>query len=258
MDDASSDPWIEAQLDAIVAEWRDAGVAYGGPPPPEGVQPPVDLERLLIRSVAWSVEMPRLFNTTASWLQEFGAVVALGRLSRVVADELALDLQPLLGAMLDTAEWGQTPCRFDAVAVRLPPSAEPRSPFRVVRERPALVEEFRRRTGLIGRRWRLYIDDEPPRPKVLRARRWIMDRHPDFAIREQFNGDLRASVLASLWFDEGAGESEAALAAACGGEVGEVRAAVADLEARSMIARRESLGSTRFEALVPTRSAPRA
>lgn len=82
--------------------------------------------------------------------------------------------------------------------------------------------------------------------------------HPDFAIREQFNGDLRASVLASLWFDQGAGERETALAAACGGEVGEVRAAVADLEARSMIARRESSGSTRFEALEPDRSALRS
>ena len=248
---------IEARLDGVVAEWRCMGVFYGGPDPDDAAQPPVDLERLLLRSVELSVDLPRLFNTTASWLHEFGATVALHRLNRLVRSELEPDLQALLGAMLDTAEWGRTEHRFEAVVCTLSPAVEPGSPFRIGRDRPEWIEHFRRRSGDIGRRWRLYLIDDPPRSKVLRATSWIMQRHPDFAIRAEFNGDLRASIMASLWSDEGAGESEAELARCCGGTVEEVRSVLPELERTERVARRDAVQGPRFVALVPKDHAER-
>lgn len=244
------------RIESLLHGWRQVGVAYGGPIAESAI--PVDLESLLLETARVMPYVGRLSNTTVTWLFQYGSLVAQHRLRTLAMQRLALDDRAPLGLVLEQAQAARPSLGFQKVLAALCPAGEPRPLLMSLRGNETLRQWSERSSGAIGRRWRLYIDDEPPRPKVLRARRWIMDRHPDFVIREQFNGDLRASVLASLWFDEGAGESETALAAACGGEVGEVRAAVADLEARSMIVRRESSSSTRFEALVPTRSALRS
>jgi hypothetical protein len=57
-----------------------------------------------------------------------------------------------------------------------------------------------------------------------------MHRNPDLVPRADFRGDLRASVLASLGHDPGAGRSELDLARSCGGSRAQVRAALDNLE----------------------------
>lgn len=245
----------DAAIDAVVASWRDAGVAYEGPGPREGIQPSLDLERLLLRSVAVMGEMPRLFNTTASWLHAYSDLVARHRLRRLAASELDRSLRPLLGALLETAEGTGARREFATVVAELEPASQPHSPFAVSRRSPALERLARERGGAIGRRWRLYIGDEPLRPKVLRSSRWVMGRHPDFVIRADFKGDLRASVMASLWFDEGAGESELSLARACGGSRAQVRRALDNLEMTGKVSRRRHRAGTKIEALQPEAAA---
>jgi DNA-binding GntR family transcriptional regulator len=77
-----------------------------------------------------------------------------------------------------------------------------------------------------------------------------MQRHPDFVLRADFKGDLRASVMASLAFDEGAGESELALAAAAGGSRAQIRKALDNLEMTGRVRRHRSKAGTRIELLV--------
>jgi hypothetical protein len=57
-----------------------------------------------------------------------------------------------------------------------------------------------------------------------------MHRNPDLVPRADFRGDLRASVLASLGHDPGAGRSELDLARRSGGSRAQVRAALDNLE----------------------------
>jgi hypothetical protein len=84
--------------------------------------------------------------------------------------------------------------------------------------------------------------DAPLKLKALHASQWLMERHPDFVVRADMRGDLRVSVLASLRFDEGAGQSELALARAAGGSRAQVRNALDNLEMTGRI-RRLSAGA---------------
>ncbi|MFM7051517.1 MAG: hypothetical protein ACKOYN_05200, partial [Planctomycetota bacterium] len=173
--------------------------------------------------------------------------VAKHRFRRLVAEELARDLQPALGALLDTAQASQSPKEFESVVSQLSPAEEPRPVFAVMRRNEIFATHAQRRSGEIGRRWRVYLIDEPLRPKVLRPASWIMKRHPDFVLRADFKGDLRASVMASLAFDEGAGESELALARAAGGSRAQVRRALDNLEMTGRVRRYRSKAGTRIE-----------
>ena len=101
MAQADLDPF----LDGVIDRWRDAGVAYDGPaldgkPAPA---PPLDLERLLLDSARAMRHVARLYNTTATWLHDFGDIVAKHRLRRLIVDELGADDHAPLGAVLDCA-----------------------------------------------------------------------------------------------------------------------------------------------------------
>ena len=99
-----ADAALEPELDAIVDRWRDVGVLYGSDEPALHPAEPVDLERMLLDTVRLMVHMPRLFNTTATWLHAFGDLIAKHRLRRLVGHSLDPSLQPALGALLDTAQ----------------------------------------------------------------------------------------------------------------------------------------------------------
>ena len=240
---------VEEALDSIVAEWRNVGVLYGGPDPPGTTARPVDLERILLETTRLMTHMPRLFNTTATWLHAYGDLVAKHRFRRLVDDGLPRDLQPALGALLDTAQESQNPREFASIVSQLQPAEQPESLFALIRGNEVFTTHAKRRTGEIGRRWRVFLIDEPLRPKVLRPASWIMKRHPDFVLRADFKGDLRASVMASLAFDEGAGDSELALARAAGGSRAQVRKALDNLEMTGRVRRHRSKAGTRIELL---------
>ncbi len=245
MAQADLDPF----LDGVIDRWRDAGVAYDGPaldgkPAPA---PPLDLERLLLDSARAMRHVARLYNTTATWLHDFGDIVAKHRLRRLIVDELGADDHAPLGAVLDCAQEAQNPREFASVVVVLQPARTPMPLFAAFEGKPRLLAVAMANTGVIGTRWRIYIDDEPLRPKVLRPASWIMKRHPDFVLRADFKGDLRASILASLAFDEGAGDSELALARASGGSRAQVRKALDNLEMTGRVRRHRAKSGTRIE-----------
>jgi len=136
---------------------------------------------------------------------------------------------------------------FGSIVAQLSPAEAPASLFAVIRGNEVFTTHAKQRTGEIGRRWRVYLIDEPLRPKVLRPASWIMKRHPDFVLRADFKGDLRASILASLAFDEGAGDSELALARASGGSRAQVRKALDNLEMTGRVRRHRAKSGTRIE-----------
>ncbi|MFM7133595.1 MAG: hypothetical protein ACKO0W_04685 [Planctomycetota bacterium] len=235
-------------FDHVVEGWREAGVAYDGRNLPRNA-PDVDLERLLLDTARAMPHVNRLYNTTATWLHDFGDLVAKHRLRRLIRDELSPADHAPLGAVLDCAQERQNPREFASVVVMLSPAATPRALLAGLNSDSRLFALAKSRSGQIGTRWRVYIDDEPLRPKVLRPASWIMKRHPDFVLRADFKCELRASVMASLAVDEGAGESELALARAAGGSRAQVRRALDNLEMTGRVRRYRSKAGTRIELL---------
>ncbi|NBQ14391.1 MAG: hypothetical protein EBU31_07215 [Proteobacteria bacterium] len=229
------------QLDDVVESWRELGIGFvGAPLPARGA--PVDLERLIIRTAAGAADMARLFGMTAAWFHVYGDVVAKHRLRRLIRDELAPEFHPVLGLLLDTAQQGQHPQEFRTVIAEMRPAKVARPLFAVERRSVALSARVQRMASPVSRRWRLWRVDAPLKLKALHASQWLMERHPDFVVRADMRGDLRVSVLASLRFDEGAGQSELALARAAGGSRAQVRNALDNLEMTGRI-RRLSAGA---------------
>ena len=205
---------------------------------------PCDLERVLLETTRLMTQMPRLFNTTATWLRAYGDLVAMHRFRRLAADGLPRDLQPALGALLDTAQESQIPREYASIVSQLQPAEQPGSLVSLVHGNEVFTTQAKRRTGELGRRWGVHLIDEPLRPAS-----WIMRRHPDFVLRTDFKGDLRASVLASLAFEEGVGASELALARAAGGSRAQIRKALDNLEMTGRVCRNHSKAGTRIELL---------
>ncbi len=241
----------EPELDSVIDRWRDAGAAYNGPvfPPKPVTVAPMDIEQLLLDTARAMRYVARLYNTTATWLHEFGDIVAKHRLRRMIADKLSVDDHAPLGAVFDCAQIGQNPQEFRSIIAVLQPARKAIPLFKSLESDPAMLRFAKERTGSVGARWRIYIDDEPIRPKVIRPANWIMRRHPDFVLRADFKGDLRASILASLAFDDGATESELALARAAGGSRAQVRNALDNLEMTGRVRRHRSKAGTRIELL---------
>src|SRR5690606_34836583 len=119
--------------------------------------------------------------------------------------------------------------------------------FDVERESPALI----RRASEVSGRWGLWCEPLEFKPDALRPPRWVMAHNPELLTRAYLRGDLRASVLAALRYDSGAGESELALARMAGGSRAQVRSALDNPEMVGEIARTRPAGSrrTRIELL---------
>lgn len=127
----------------------------------------------------------------------------------------------------------------------LRPAKVARPLFAVEQRSAALVARAQGMASPMSRRWRLWHVDAPLKLKALHTAQWITERHSDFVVRADMRGDLRVSVLAALRFDEGAGNSELALARAAGGSRAQIRNALDNLEMTGRVRRLSAFSKTK-------------
>lgn len=220
-------------LDNLIRDWTRIGAGFGARP----AERTPDLERLLLDTARQAPEMARLFIMAATWLRTYGELVARHRLRRLVRDELEHASRPALGLLLSIAQEGIRPPVFQTI-VRDLPSAEPAGPlFAVERESARRIQRARRRASPLSVRWGLWCEPLELKPDALRPPAWVMLQNPEFVLRADFRGDLRASVLASLLYDPAARESELELARRAGGSRAQVRSALDNLELSGRVRR---------------------
>jgi hypothetical protein len=135
-------------------------------------------------------------------------------LKRLVRDEPESERHATLGLLLDIAQQGTHPPQSASIIRGLSPAPEPRT----------------------------------LNPDALRPASWVMSRNLEFIARADFRGDPRASVLAALAHDAGAGLRGLALARHCGGSRAKLRSALANLELAGKAGRERAEGvrSTRI------------
>ncbi len=225
-------------LDNIIAQWTSIGAGFNTQP----ASGPVDLERLLLDTARHASGMSRLFIMAATWLHTYGDLVAKHRLKRLIRDELEVEYRPVLGLLLDIAQQGTHPLEFQTVTKTLEPALVPTPLFDIDRTHPKLAERSSKNASAISKSWNLWCTPFEFKNDALRPASWLMARHPEFITRADFRGDLRASILASLQHDEGAGHSEQRLAQVAGGSRAQTIASLRNLEltgrVRSMRAQR--------------------
>ncbi len=231
-------------VDRVMADWRALGVAMPGRAASGAA---IDLERLLLDTARVLPSFSRMHVVASTWLHLHADVVAKHRLRRLVADELEESARPVLGLLLDTAQVGTHPRPFDVILDRLPPAATPSPLFVEAADDPAIAAYVRRRSSPIARRWRRWAQPVEFKFDAIRPAEWIRANWPDFVPRADWRGDLRASVMASLRFDAGAGDSELRLAQCAGGSRAQVRNALRSLRMTGRIRMRKADGANRTE-----------
>lgn len=230
-------------LDNLIRKWSSLGAGFGVEASDAGE---IDLERLLLATAREAPKMARLFIMAATWLHFFGDAVAKHRLKRLIGEELGPEFQPVLGLLLDTAQQGTHPREFDSVLRQLAPASPARPLFEVSRGSEKLTEIARRRASELSGKWGLWAQPVEFKADALRPATWVLTRHPELRTRADFRGDLRASVLAALRHDAGAGASESRLAELAGGSRSQVRNALRNLELTGrVVARRAGEGNRR-------------
>lgn len=218
----------DGELDQVLGRWAHLGCGFDvSPPTVESGE--VDLERLILATARIASTHTRLFVVAATWLHACGDTIARHRLRRLVDDELEFGFRPALGLLLDTAQQGTHPARFQTLTRDLPSCTPGRPYFRHAVDDEGLGELTRRCASALSRRWGLWMQPVLLKPEALRPIPWMMSHHPWLRLRADLRGDLRASVIAALRHDPDAGGSESRLAASAGGSRSQVRNALDNL-----------------------------
>jgi hypothetical protein len=135
-----------------------------------------------------------------------------------------------LGMMLDMVRQMNAIDHFNLIIRQCDPLSEPQPLFDSDRQVPALVNMAEQTTCEVGRAWGLWCQSVSLKLDALRPLPWIMDKNPTYQMRAIFGGNLRSSILVMLAVDPGVGQSESALARACGATRKAVREALDHLE----------------------------
>jgi hypothetical protein len=224
---------IDDPLNGTIERWGALGAGFDAG---DHFETP-DLERLILDTARCAPRSARLVAASATWLDAYAGLVALHRLKRLVRDELDPRDHPALGFLLDSAQRDHHQPPFATVTKLLTPASECAPLYDDQRTNAAMVALAERRSSALAQRWGVWAQGVETKPDALRPAHWLMRTHPTMRLRADFRGDLRASVLASLRFDEGAGSSEVALARCAGGSRSQVRNALANLEMTGRITR---------------------
>jgi len=232
---------MNEDLDSVIRQWTSVGAGFDAEPSGESI----DIERLLLDTARHAPGMARLFIVAATWLHQFGDLIARHRLKRLVSDELEPEHHAILGLLLDTAQQGTHPPQFQTVIKQLKPLEQARPLFDSGRKNARLARLARRRASSLSRKWNLWCQPVEFKSDAIRPASWMIARHPQLRTRADFRGDLRASILAALHYDRGAGESELRLAELAGGSRSQVRNALRNLVMTGRVTTRRVAGANR-------------
>lgn len=231
-------------IDSLISKWASLGAGFNAEPDEANG---IDLERLLLETARHAPRMARLFIMAATWLHAFGDTVAKHRLKRLIEDELAPEHQSVLGILLDSAQQGTHPRAFESIIQHLSPEPSPRPLFESARKNDRLSAIAHQRASALSRKWGLWMQPFEFKSDAIRPASWMMMRHPGLRTRADFRGDLRASILAALRYDDNAGESESRLAELAGGARSQIRNALDNLQMTGRVVSRRAEGANRRE-----------
>lgn len=228
-------------LDNLIRRWASLGAGFNAEPSGKNI----DLERLLLETARHVPDMARLLIVPATWLHLYGDLIAKRRLRRLIFDELDPEYHAILGLLLDTAQQGTHPLEFQIVIKQLKPFEQAQPLFESARRNPKLAELAERKASSLSRRWSLWCQPVEFKVDAIRPAAWILARHPQLRTRADFRGDLRASILAALRYDPGAGDSVFGLAKSAGGSRAQVHNALRNLQMTGRVTVRRVEGANR-------------
>jgi hypothetical protein len=220
----------------VQAQWARLGIMFGVVP---AAQTP-DVEELLLLTAKAMPGYARFLPICVTWLVCHERLVARQRLAQMVAGIQAPDISATIGLLLDFARTHTGTAHFNAAIENCHVTNDPKPLFDVDRTSPAMACLAKAEACALSRRWGLWTDEPNLKMDAIRPARWVMANNPDLRYRAIFSGNLRASILACLNSDPRCGESESALARACGATRPALREALDHLELCGMVTRKST------------------
>lgn len=227
-------------LDQLIAQWARLGAAFNTQPAAESP----DLEMLLLETARLASQDERVFAIVATWLCEYGDLVARHRLKRLVVVDLEAQYKPVLGLLLDSVKHETGTAHFNDVIGDCIPATEAAPFFEIERKDERLHRLAERHASPLSKHWKLWARALQLKNDALRSSRWIIENNAGFRGRADLKGDLRASIIAVLRNDPRAGDSELSLARSCGATRAALRSSLDSLERSGRIVR-EYIGKRR-------------
>jgi hypothetical protein len=202
---------VTTPLDNLLERWARVGAGFDVRPAPKTP----DLELLLLGTARLAAQDARLVEVVVTWLCAYYELVSPHRLARQVEDQLEPQSKPVLGLLLDWVRQKRKTGHFNKVIALCAPDPEEKPLYEFQRRNPLLHQIARKKASAVSKRWGLWVEDFQLKDDAIRPVAWILRRNPEFALRERFEGDLRAAIVETLRRDPAAGCSESALARYC-------------------------------------------
>lgn len=227
---------------SVLMRWSKLGAAYNV----KAVDSTPDIELLLVDTAMVLPENARLFSVVVSWLCRNYRLVCRHRLAAFAAQIAETYASASLGLMLDITKSRVGIDHFNIVIDKCRPLMYPEPLFAVDRSCKELAAMAKAGSCEMGVRWGLWCEEVQLKDDVVRPCGWIMAENSGLKNRAVFNGNLRASIIETLVYDEQAGQSESVLARCCGVTRKAVRQALDHLEFCQMVRRSNVAGKVRI------------
>ncbi len=237
---------MREELDRVIADWTQLGILYGAAP----ARRAPDVEDLLLRTAAALPRFARLLPTTVTWLVQYERLVCRHRLAHLAAALADAEAAAALGLLLDFARQHTQSSHLNLVVCACRRTHPPKPLFAIDRRSAALAKLAEAQASATARRWGLWTPQPALKGEALRPVSWVMRKNPSLRYRAIFQGNLRASILATLAADPQAGRSESDLARACGVTRKALREALDHLAFCGLV-RREAEGARTRAVLTP-------
>lgn len=226
-------------LESVLSRWVRLGIEFNVEP----VKSTPDVEKLIVDTACCLPEFARLLPTVSTWLSQNYRSVCRHRLARYAADISDRDVSAALGILLSESMKTANTDHFNLVLKYCTP-ATAKPLFDIDRKSEAFERLARSTASKISLEWGLWYQPFVLKQESIRPIEWIMDINPSLKRRALFNGNLRASILETLYFEPVAGQSESSLAKACNATRKAVREALEHLEFCQLIQRKTISGKT--------------
>jgi hypothetical protein len=220
-------------IDTIQARWARLGALFNVKP---SSRTP-DIECLLLDTARVIPQRARLFAMSASWLVHYHRLVCRHRLAALVDTLHEPATSATIGYLLSTVRHCTHTDHLNLVLKRCEPLGTPMPLYDAYRRSSALTAIAKDMCDPLAQPWGLFAPPERLYDDALRPGNWIMRHNPSLRRRALFNGQLAASILVTLEADPATGQSESALARACGATRCAVRDALDHLELCQFIVR---------------------
>ncbi|MFG0247554.1 MAG: hypothetical protein ACF8OB_01600 [Phycisphaeraceae bacterium JB051] len=167
------------RLDIVISQWARIGLFIGE----EIASTTPHLEQLIIDTARAIPNNARLFYAIMSWLSQYGVLVNVGQLQKLLEDDLASEHHPALAALIALSVKHGAPSKLMRISDRCEAADNTRPLFISHQHSVTLKDLAKQQACSECLKWNIWVTDQNPLGDILRPLPWILKHNPEFKSR---------------------------------------------------------------------------